>query len=265
MRLIRLNKFISDSGYTARRKADILISEGRVTVNGKTISELGTKLNPEEDIVKIDGELIKSMSKLPASAESGYIPKPNYIYILLNKPAGYVTTTSDEKNRPTVMDLIKIKKRIYSVGRLDYDSEGLLLFTNDGDLANKLMHPSHEIEKKYLIKLNRPLDLKSENRLKNGIKPLLSSPKGREKNLWTNRTSPAKVEIVPNTERKQVKITIHEGRNRQVRKMFEAVGLFVRKLKRIEYGNLDLNGLKSGQWRYLNSEEVRKLKSLISK
>lgn len=251
MGLIRLNKFISDSGYTARRKADILISEKRVTVNKVTITELGTKIDPDTDIVKIDGELIKSSSKVPDSTGIGYLSKPNYIYILLNKPAGYITTTSDEKNRPTVMDLIKIKKRVYPVGRLDYDSEGLLLFTNDGDLANKLMHASHEIEKKYLVKLNRPLDIKSEIRLKNGV------------NIGGRTTSKAAIEFVPNKERMQVKISIHEGRNRQVKKMFEAVGIYVRKLKRIEYANLDLSGVNSGEWRYLNAEEVRKLKGLV--
>jgi 23S rRNA pseudouridine2605 synthase len=244
--LVRLNKFIASSGFTARRKVDTLILEGRVTVirNGhtRTIDKLGDKIDPEKDVVKVDGEIIREQNT----------GKSDYIYILLNKPAGYITSTSDEKNRPTVMDLVNIKKRIYPVGRLDYDTEGLLLLTNDGELANKLMHPKHEVNKTYIVKANKPIDEKQEKRLRSGIV------------IEGKKTSEAKLEIIPNSDRKQIKITIHEGRNRQVRKMLEAVGLFVRKLKRIEYGNLNLKGLSVGQWRYLSAEEVRKLKGNIT-
>ncbi len=256
--LIRLNKFISDSGLTARRKADELIETGRVTVNSKLVVSLGTKINPEADVVKVDGELIKPRSQ----------KKDNYIYVLLNKPAGYVTTTSDEKNRPTVLDLVGINKRIYPVGRLDYDTEGALLLTNDGDLANKLMHPKYGVYKTYLVKLNKPIDEKSLVRLREGVMiesrsghsfPLNESGRRQANSLMTSR---AKVSVVPNTENRQLRISIHEGRNRQVRKMLEAVGCYVRKLKRVEYANLNITGLKEGGWRYLSGEELRKLKGL---
>ena len=254
--LIRLNKFISSSGFTARRKADQLIQEGRVTVNSTEVTELGMKIDPDKDVVKVDGELI-------GKKERG---KSEFVYIVLNKPIGYITTTSDEKNRPTVMDLVKIKKRIYPVGRLDYDTEGLLLLTNDGDLAYKLMHPKFEINKTYIAKVNKPIDEKQELRLQNGVvieeKPQPVSPlRGYKPKRRRVKTSKAFVEVVPKSERKQIKITIHEGRNRQVRKMLEAVGLFVRKLKRIEYANLNLQGLKTGEWRYLSEVEARELKN----
>jgi pseudouridine synthase len=245
--LIRLNKFISASGFTARRKADELIESGRITVNSKVVTELGTKINPASDAVRVDGELIKS-----ASGKS-----EKYIYVLLNKPAGYVTTTSDEKNRPTVLDLVGINKRIYPVGRLDYDTEGLLLLTNDGELANKLMHPKYGVYKTYIVKINRPIDEKSLNRLKEGVRISVGSPER------SRRTNEAKINIVPKTEGKQLRISIHEGRNRQVRKMLETVGYYVRKLKRIEYANLNLKGLRQGEWRYLSGEEIEKLKSMF--
>jgi pseudouridine synthase len=233
---VRLNKFISGSGHTSRRKTDELISEGRVSVNGRTVTELGTKINPESDIVKVDGEVIRN--------------KNRFIYILLNKPAGYITTTSDEKNRPTVIDLVKVRERIYPVGRLDYDTEGLLLLTNDGELANKLMHPKHEVEKTYLVKVNRPMDEKAIKRLTEGVK------------LEGRITSKARVSIIPKTENKQFRITIHEGRNRQVRRMLEEVGLFVRKLRRIEYAGLNLKGMRMGEWRELSKTEIKMLKSI---
>jgi pseudouridine synthase len=236
--LTRLNKFISASGLSSRRKIDELILQGRVTINSRTVSELGIKIDPEKDIVKVDGETIRK--------------KSNFIYVLLNKPAGYITTLNDEKNRRTVMDLIGVNQRIYPVGRLDYETEGLLLLTNDGELANKLMHPKFEITKTYQAKLNRPIEEKTLQRLERGV--LIDGRK----------TSVAKVNIVPNTGKTQIRISIHEGRNRQVRKMLESVGLFVRKLKRIGYANLNDNGLKIGGWRYLTSKEVSELKKLFN-
>lgn len=248
---VRLNKFIAGSGYTARRKADEYIVTGRVTVNSKVVNSLGTKINPETDVVKVDGELIKPPSKR----------KGNFIYVLLNKPSGYVTTTSDEKNRPTVLDLVGINRRIYPVGRLDYDTEGLLLLTNDGELANKLMHPKYGVYKTYLVKTNKSVDEKSLKRLREGV---MIEPKGGHTTPQANsrRTGRARVSIVPNTDSKQLKISIQEGRNRQVRKMLEAVGCYVRKLKRIEYANLNITDLKTGGWRYLSAEEIIKLKEL---
>ncbi|RPI19650.1 MAG: rRNA pseudouridine synthase [Ignavibacteriae bacterium] len=232
--MVRLNKYISGSGHSSRRKTDELISEGRVSVNGRTITELGTKINPGTDIIKVDGEVIRNTQRL--------------LYILLNKPAGYITTTSDEKNRPTVIDLVKVRERIYPVGRLDYDTEGLLLLTNDGELANKLMHPKHEVEKTYLVKINRPMDEKALKRLTEGV------------HIEGKKTSKARVSIIPKTDNKQFRIIIHEGRNRQVRKMLEAVGLFVRKLKRIEYAGLNLKGMRMGEWRELSRKEILILK-----
>jgi len=249
--LVRLNKFIAGSGFTARRKADELIAEGRVTVNSEVVISLGTKINPDEDTVRVDGELIK-----PPSEKKGKL-----IYILLNKPAGYVTTTSDEKNRPTVLDLVNSPKakhqRIYPIGRLDYDTEGLLLLTNDGELANKLMHPKYGVYKSYIVKINKPIDEKSLKRLREGVR--IDKGKGPSASV---RTSEAKVSVVPKTEGRQLRISIHEGRNRQVRKMLEAIGCYVRKLKRIEYANLNLKGLREGEWRYLNGEEIKKLKKI---
>jgi len=233
---VRLNKFIASAGYASRRKIDELILEGRVSVNRKMVIELGTKIDAKTDLVKVDGEIIKT--------------KTGFIYILLNKPAGYITSTSDEMKRPTVMDLIKIKHRIYPVGRLDYDTEGLLILTNDGDLANKLMHPKYAIDKVYQVKVNRPIDEKSIERLAEGIK------------IDGKKTAPAKIFIIPHTENKEFKITIHEGRNRQIRKMMEAAGFFIRKLKRIEYADLNIKGIKKGEWRYLTEYEVKHLKKI---
>jgi pseudouridine synthase len=236
--LIRLNKFIANSGIAARRKADELIKEGRVTLNKSAIYEPGTKINPDKDIVKVDGKLIGN--------------KPKFIYILLNKPRGYITSTSDEKSRKTVLDLIGLKERIYPVGRLDYDSEGLLLLTNDGEFANRLMHPKYGVEKTYLVKLNKPISDEALQKLRKGVKI-------EEK--WTKS---AQVRVIPKSSFKQIEITIHEGRNRQVRKMLESVGLFVRRLKRMGYGGLNLKGLPVGGWRFLDQKELTILNNKIS-
>ena len=234
---VRLNKFISTSGYAARRKADELILSGRVSVNSKTVTVPGTKIEPEKDVVKIDGEPVKRSRH------------DKLIYILLNKPRGYVTTTSDDKNRQTVLDLVRVKQRIYPVGRLDYNSQGLLLLTNDGELANKLMHPRFRVFKTYSVKLNKPVDEISLKRLKNGVM------------IDGRKTAEAKVSVIPKTGNKQIRISIHEGRNRQVRRMLEAVGLFIRKLNRVEYAGLKDKALKQGQWKYLSNKEVRILKN----
>lgn len=238
-RLVRLNKFIANSGYSARRKVDELIETGRVTVNMVPVTSLGIKIDPENDTVKIDGELVKVKSK--------------FLYILLNKPKEYITTTADERNRPIVTELINLKERLYPVGRLDYQTEGLLLMTNDGDLANRLMHPKYGVNKTYHVKLSKAIDEVRVNKLKAGIK------------IDGRRTSEADVTVIPDTHEHELLITIHEGRNRQIRKMVEAMGLFVRKLKRIEYAGLKIEDLKSGSWRYLNATEVADLKKQVSK
>lgn len=232
--MVRLNKFISSSGYAARRKADELIREGRVTVNSRVVTELGTKVDPQKDAVRIDGELVKE--------------KSDFTYILLNKPRGYITSASDEKNRPVVLDLVRLTKRVFPVGRLDFNSEGLLLLTDDGQLAHSLMHPSSLVYKTYIVKLSGAIDDKRLRLLRKGVK------------ISGRKTASAFVSLVPNSAKKEIKISIHEGRNRQVRKMLESVGLFVRRLKRTEYANLQDDSLKPGEWRYLTEKEVEHLK-----
>jgi 23S rRNA pseudouridine2605 synthase len=235
---IRLNKYISSLGITSRRKADELIKQGRVTVNNKTIIDLAVKIDPENDNVKVDGESIKRDVKK--------------IYILLYKPTGIITSVSDEKKRETVIDLINIKEKVFPVGRLDYNTRGLLLITNDGELAAKLMHPRSEVDKTYLVKLSKPLEQKHREILSKGIR------------IDNKRTSPAKISFPKRNDYSTLKITIHEGRNRQVRKMFEKFGYFVRELERTEYAGLKLGNMKEGEWRKLTEKEVERLKEMQS-
>ncbi len=235
--LVRLNKFIANSGFAARRKVELLIEQGRVSVNDQQVKKQGTKVDPEKDVVKIDGEIIKN--------------KLDFVYILLNKPTGYVTTTSDEFNRPKVTDLINIKERIYPVGRLDFDTEGFLILTNDGDLSNRLMHPKYRVYKTYIARLDKPINDKAIFKLRTGV-ILDGKPTGK-----------ASVKSIDN-ERMELFISIHEGRNRQVRRMIESIGFFVRSLTRIEYAGIKDPGLKTGKWRYLDAKEVARLKRLTS-
>ncbi|MCI0716163.1 MAG: rRNA pseudouridine synthase [Chlorobi bacterium] len=237
-KLVRLNKFISNAGITARRKADELIFTGRVTVNMQTITEPGTKINPEKDTVKIDGEKVKPQSEI--------------IYVVLFKPRGYVTTTHDDKNRPTVMDLIGLNTRLYPIGRLDYDTDGVLLLTNDGEFANMMMHPRHKVFKTYFAKLDKPIEEPDIKKLREGI--IID---GRP-------TSRAKVRVIPNTDDMNIWISIHEGRNRQVRRMLESIGFTVQRLKRVEYARIGLEGLKPGEWRYLTPEELDQARKLAT-
>ncbi len=225
----RLQKILSARGVASRRTAETMIAEGRVRVNGVT-AVLGQSADPEFDEITVDGKLLPS-------AES-------YVYILLHKPRGYVTTLSDEKGRKTVAELVAdCGVRVYPVGRLDLDSEGLLLLTNDGEFANRLMHPKHEVEKTYLTWVN---DFSEEAlvRLKQPIQ------------LDGYRIQPPKVHWI---KQGLLEITIHEGRNRQVRRMCEAAGMRVTRLKRIREGNLTLGDLPLGAWRYLTQEEVKRL------
>ncbi len=234
----RLNKFISNAGITARRKADELIFTGRVTVNMQTVTEPGTKINPEKDVVKVDGEKVK--------------PQTEFIYVVLFKPRGYVTTTHDEKGRPTVMDLIGLNTRLYPIGRLDYDTDGVLLLTNDGEFSNMMMHPRHKIFKTYFAKLDKPIEDNDERKLREGVM------------IDGKPTSRAKVRIIPNTGEQNIWISIHEGRNRQVRRMLEILGYLVQRLKRVEYARIGLDGLKPGEWRYLTPEELDTAKKLAT-
>nr|WP_298874267.1 pseudouridine synthase [uncultured Mogibacterium sp.] len=234
---MRINKYIASCGVTSRRKADELIIAGKVAVNGAIMREPGYDVQPDDEVV-CDGRKI--------SLEVGKT------YILLNKPVGYVTTTSDDKDRPTVLDLIQDEdKRIFPVGRLDYNTSGLLILTNDGDVANKLMHPSKELDKTYRAVVSGILTRGKIARLEKGM------------DIGGFRTSPAKVEVRKhNINSTVVDITIHEGKNHQVRRMFKAVDTPVQTLERIKIGNLVIGRLAVGGYRKLGPAEVEYLKSI---
>jgi len=230
----RLQKVIAESGYCSRRKAEELIIKGKVKVNGEIIKELGTKVDGNDQIM-IDGKILE---------------KENKEYILLYKPRGVVTTTSDDKKRKTVLDLIDTDKRLYPVGRLDYDTTGVLLLTNDGELTNLLIHPKNNIDKVYVAKIEGILTGLEIKQLERGVV------------IDGFKTSPAIIKVRKKDKKDNDsldQITIHEGKNHQVKKMFEAVGHKVIKLKRERIAFLDLTGLKPGEYRKLNIKEVKKL------
>ena len=235
----RLQKILSAAGVASRRLSEELIVQGRVSVNGTTVTALGTKADPAVDEIKVDGRRIRTEQRRR--------------YVLLNKPRGYITSRSDPEGRPTVMDLMKgVKEYIYPVGRLDYDSEGLLLLTNDGELAARLTHPRHEVEKVYEARVKGVPDDRALERLARGV-PI----DGR-------RTAPAKIRASEpfargSGEQTIVEISIHEGRQRQVRKMFEAVGHPVVRLKRVRIGPLEDPDMPVGHWRELTPQEVGRL------
>lgn len=239
--LERIQKIISAAGVTSRRAAEELIAEGRVRVNGQVVTELGTKADADKDHIKVDGKLIN--------------PQQPKIYVMLNKPAGFVTTMSDPEGRPTVQDLLKgVKIRVYPVGRLDYNTEGMLILTNDGDFAHLITHPKHEFPKTYLAKVKGVLEDSQIENLEQGIY------------LDDGKTAPAKLKKVRKEEANSwLEITIHEGRKRQVRRMFDRVGHSVIRLKRIRTGGLVLGDLAEGAFRYLTSAEVEGLKELALK
>ena len=231
----RLQKVIANSGYASRRKAEELISKGKVYVNGEKVTELGVKVSGEDAIV-VEGNIINR--------------KEDKVYYLLNKPRGVISSVSDDKGRKTVIDLIDTDKRIYPVGRLDYDTTGLLILTNDGDLANTLMHPSNNIEKKYVAKLNKFFDISDLKLLEKGI------------NIDGVKCIPTRVKIKTNNRVKDfsiVEISIVEGRNHIIKRVFMELGYLVDKLTRIEYAFLNLDGLQSGEYRELTIKEVKKL------
>ena len=236
----RIQKIIANSGYASRRKAEELIKQGRVTVNGEIVRELGQKAS-YADTIMIDGEALKKEDKE---------------YILLYKPRDVVTTSSDDKHRKTVIDLVETPKRVYPVGRLDYDTSGVLLLTNDGELTNLLTHPSSNIEKVYLVKIDEAVNPHVLKKLETGV--IIDGKK----------TAPAKVKVKKIDKKKNkslIYLTIHEGRNHQVKKMFETIGYKVAKLKREKFAGLDLHSLKSGEWRRLSVHEVKVLYSLVKK
>ena len=235
---IRLNKFIASNGILSRRKIDELILQGRVSVNGNEITELGFKIDPEKDKITVDGEIVRTNTKK--------------IYIILNKPQGVITSVSDDKKRTTVIDILGLNEKVFPVGRLDYNTTGLLLLTNDGELANKLMHPKSEIYKTYFVKLSKPLEEKHRIKLTEGIK------------LEGKETAPSKIRYPKkNNNYQDLFISIYEGRNRQVRNMFEHYGYFVRELERVEYAGLNMEDLRSGEWRKLTPDEVKKLYEIV--
>lgn len=236
MEEIRLQKYLANCGIASRRKCEEYILQGRVEVNGIIIEELGSKINPEKDIVKFDGKEVKE--------------EKNLVYILLNKPIGYVTTVDDQFNRDTVLDLVKVKERIVPVGRLDMYTSGALILTNDGDFVYKITHPKHEINKTYTVTIKGIIQNSEVEQLRKGIK------------IDDYITKPAKVKILKTDIEKdisRIEITIHEGKNRQVRKMCEAIGKKVLALHRSKIENIGVKDLKIGQWRYLKKNEIQAL------
>ncbi len=236
--MVRLQKFLANAGIASRRGAEKIIAEGRVSVNGEIVREMGVQIDENYDMVAVDGEEIKKVEKK--------------MYIMLNKPYGFVTTVSDDKGRPTVMELVSdISARIYPVGRLDYDTEGLLLLTNDGDLTYKITHPKHDVSKTYVAEVSGNISMDTIMQLRRGVV------------IDGYKTSPAEVEVVGATQYgTKIEITIHEGRNRQVRKMFEELGCVVKKLKRIKEAGLTLGHLPVGKWRKLSESEINMLKKI---
>ena len=235
----RLQKVIANLGYTSRRKAEELILAGKVKVNGKVVNELGVKVK-SSDTIEVDNTILDNQK--------------NYEYYLLNKPREVISSTSDEHARKTVVDLIHTSERIYPIGRLDYDTTGAIILTNDGTLANKLMHPSSKIEKKYIAKVSGIVTGLEIKKLRSGVV------------IDGKRTAPAKVKLKKydkKTDKSMVELIIHEGRNHQVKKMFESIGHDVIKLKRESYANLTLTGLKAGEYRKLTNKEIAILYSLI--
>ena len=230
--MIRLNKYIAECGICSRRKADILIESGKVLVNDIVIKDLGVKIDDTKDQVKVDGKTISKEDK--------------FVYIMLNKPKGYVTTNSEQFGRKSVLDLIDTDYRIFPIGRLDMNTEGLLLLTNDGEFANKLMHPKNKVEKTYIANVKGNITEENIEHLINGV------------DIGGYITKPAKVRII-SKDKNEIEIKISEGKNRQVRKMCEAVGLKVINLKRISIGKLNLGNLKIGEYRYLNKSEIDKI------
>ena len=235
----RLQKVIANLGYTSRRKAEELILAGKVKVNGETVKELGTKLK-NSDTIQVENTILDN--------------NKNYEYYLLNKPREVISSVKDECGRKTVVELINTSEKIYPIGRLDYDTTGIILLTNDGNLASKLMHPSSNIEKKYIAKVNGLVTGYEIKKLREGV--IIDGKK-------THRAKVNLKSYDKKSDKSLVELIIHEGRNHQVRKMFEAINHDVLKLKREKYANLDLTGLKPGEYRKLSNKEIAILYSLV--
>ena len=258
----RLQKIIAAAGIASRRKAEELITAGSVSVNGQTVTELGTKADPLVDHIKVNGRAIGTAER--------------HVYLLLNKPKGYVTTVTDPEGRPTVLDLVRgVKARVYPVGRLDYLSEGLLLLTNDGELAQKLTHASSHVPKTYLVKVSGKPSDSAVSKLRMGVflpaeQTPLKSPEAKQNPPSARRrskavhTAPVRIRLVRESANPWYEITLIEGRNRQIRRMFEQVGHHIEKIKRVRYGPLELD-VEPGKVRQLTIDEVKQLKSVTSR
>ena len=236
----RLQKIISSAGVASRRKAEQLITGGLVSVNGQVVTELGSKADPEQDHIRVNGKLLHGAQR--------------HVYLLMNKPKGYVTTLHDPEGRPTVLDLLRgIGSRVYPIGRLDYASEGLLLLTNDGELADRLMKAASHVPKTYMVKIAGTPSTEGLARLREGL--FIPTENGRRV-----KTAPAKVKAIREANNPWYEITLIEGRNRQIRRMFEEIGHHVEKIKRVRYGPLELD-VHPGKFRRLTPEEVTRLKT----
>lgn len=237
--MLRLNKFLARAGVASRREADRLLANGRVRVNGRVVAELGTQVDETADRVEVDGRPVRVEHRM--------------VYVLLNKPGGYLVTMQDPLGRPTVRKLLPgLPAGVVPVGRLDFSSEGLLLLTNDGELAFRLTHPRYEVPKTYIARVDRPLDAEALERLTKGV--MLDGVKA-----VPDRVIP----IESGTGHHQVRIELHEGRNREVRRMLEAVGRRVSRLRRLEFGGLSLKNVPLGEWRSLSGREVASLRKLV--
>ncbi len=236
---IRLNKFLAQAGVASRREVDKMIIEGKIKVNGRVVRMLGTKIDDEKDRVEFGDIRVEKEERL--------------VYLMLNKPPGYLVTLKDPFQRPTIKELLpSMKERIYPVGRLDYDSEGLLLLTNDGELAHRLAHPRYRVPKNYVVEVKGVPDSSKISRLEKGI--ILDGKK----------TAPARIAKLSGSSKKTlVKVEIHEGRKREVKRMFEAIGHRVLHLQRIGFGGMRLGKLQTGRWRFLTQREVKSLRNQV--
>ncbi len=236
---MRINRYIASSGLCSRRHAEELIRQGRVRLNGEKLGDLGREVGPE-DHVSVDGRAVK--------------PEKRHVYILLNKPRGVLTSMSDPHGRRTVADLVEVPERVVPVGRLDLDSSGALLLTNDGELSNRLLHPSGHVEKEYLLLVDRPLTEPELERFRKGIK------------LDDRRTAPAEIEAVGRSSKHaRYRVVLREGRNRQLRRMMAVLGVKVRRLTRRQFAGLDIRSLEPGQWIFLGQKEVDRMRRSIGK
>jgi 23S rRNA pseudouridine2605 synthase len=235
---IRLNRYLSECGIASRRKSEEFIKDGRVDINGRTIIDLAFTVDPDKDIIMLDGERIKPEKK---------------VYYLLNKPKGYITSTDEEKGRKTVLDLIETKQKIFPVGRLDFDTTGVLLLTNDGDFTNYLTHPGNKIPREYKVKLHKPLEEEDRLKLIKGI--ILDRRKSRF----------IEIKFIKKDERDKVLVVAIEGRNHFVKNMFSALGYFVDRLERTNYGGIDVKGIPVGSYRILSHREIEKIYEVYGK